>query len=295
MISILFFCCLLHAANLYAQDGRLESEYKLYVPPSDVEDIWTYVQNSYGQQEFVINGQSLTGTQSVETFIDNYFDSDDRQLAVDEVSLRHRKRFTDGQLLKQLVQLKLPYSTDKVIRNEIKFDVAKLKNGDKLYAGHPLLKLLNNSDKERMQYHLASYQLRIEQLRPELKFRQHRRRVYISDDAGESVATITLDQVTHFSIPFLTFAELELELNEIKYTSANADERAYMEALNESMKTHLSEKFPDLKVDQRSKYNKMLILEDESSLSNLWHNSIWFFFVAVTFSALFLYIKDQFS
>ncbi len=275
------------------QSGRLESEYKLDIPLSEVSALWSFIKSNYALEHFTFNDMNLRGQESVELFIDQYFDEPNLSFAEAEISLRYRKRFKDDILLKELVQLKTPYSKDKVIRNEIKFDVDRKKNFDDLFIRHPLLRLLNGSDTERMRYHLADFGLRPEEIQESVKLKQRRSRIYISDNKGESIATITLDEVNHNSFPFQEYAELELELNEIKFTEASDEERILMTELNDNIKTNLSKNFPNLSVDQRSKYRKMKAMVDESFLSKVYNNMMWICFgCIVCFSSLF-FIKDH--
>ncbi len=276
-----------------AQDGRLESEYKLSVPKDDVIQLWQFVQSTYGQELFVEDQLKLSGEESIEIFIDQYFDLPDQSFAKAEVSLRHRKRYKDKILLKELIQLKTPYSEDKVVRNEIKFEVDQKKNYNDLSIRHPFLKLLSNSDTERMSFHLAPYMVRPDDIQKSVKLKQTRSRVYIKDQAGESVATITLDEVSNFSFPYQEYFEIELELNEIRFTQADEQERAQMNSLNASIKNKLSQRFPNLKVDQRSKYLKMKELIDESLLSRLHENFMWIILGSIVGLSSILFIKDQ--
>jgi len=287
------FLLLCACTAVQAQTGRLESEYKLDIPKGEVEALWQYIHETYAQSDFIVNDLHLSGQKSVETFIDRYYDAKDRRFSELEVSLRHRKRFKDGLLLKQLIQLKTPYSTDKVIRSEIKFDVDDNKNPNDLTKRHPLLQHLSNTDKDRMAYQLAAYDIRPEDIVSALKLKQIRKRVYIKNLSGESVATITLDKVSNCSFPFQSYAELELELNELRYTAASETERLQMTVLNDEIKSSLALNFPSLAIDQRSKYRKMQLLIESNMLSFFGANFMWFFFGLITLSAVVLFIKDQ--
>lgn len=294
-ISFLIYLFTFSLHLCYAQDGRLESEYKLDVPKQDAEELWLFVQSKYGKDNFIENDLELSGEESIEVFIDQYFDLADLSLAEAEVSLRHRKRYKDNVLLKELIQLKTPFSEDKVVRNEIKFEVDENKRYNDLSVRHPFLKLLGRTDTERMSFHLAPFKIRPEDIQESIKLKQIRSRIYIKDQTGESVATITLDKVNNFSFPYQEYTEVELELNEIRYTLADEQERAKMNALNEDIKNKLSQKFPNLKVDQRSKYRKMKELKDGDILSTLYENLMWICFGSIVGLSSVLFIKDQLS
>ena len=282
--------------NIYqtaGQSGRLESEYKLDIPQEDVSNLWDFVKSTYSKDSFNLAGISLSGEESIEIFIDHYFDLPDGRFSDAEISLRHRKRYKDDILLKELIQLKTPFSEDKVVRNEIKFDVKSKKKINDISNRHPLLKLMSASDQERMSFHLAKFKVRPEQVQESLKLKQTRKRIYIKDAEGESVATITLDEVSNFSFPFQDYAELELELNEIRYTNANELERSKMTELNNHIKSELATKFPRLEIDQRSKYRKMKLLIDNSKISYVYKNGMWLFFGVIISLSSFLFIKDH--
>lgn len=279
--------------NYACGQGRLESEYKLDVPLDEVAAVWSHLQESYEKNALSISKMKLKGSSATEIFIDKYFDAADGRFAEEEISLRYRKRFKDGELIKELIQLKTPHSEDKVVRNEIKFEVARQKQYTDARSRHAFLQHLKNADEERMAYHLAPYAIRPEQLITALKLKQTRKRIYLSDAANESYATLTLDKVSHANFPFQSYAELELELNEIRYTQSDAQGREKMENLNAEIKQALFSKFPSLKVDQRSKYRKLREQIAGSLLSKIYEQAEWFFFGTITIVALFLFTKDQ--
>ncbi len=291
-ISFFLLLCIYFSSFCIAQDGRLESEYKLDIPIGQYEDLWQFIKTNFAKNKFDIDGLLLNGTVSIEKFIDTYYDDEFGSFAENEISLRYRKRFKDKVLLKQLIQLKTPYSEDKIIRNEIKFAIDDNKNVTDISNRHSFLKYLKNSDIDRMAEHLAEYKLRPEQVIQSLKLKQTRSRVYIKNNEGESIATITLDKVTNATFPFQQFSELELELNEVRFTDADAKERSQMTALNENLKKQLLSEFPELKVDQRSKYRKMKLLIDNSWASLIWKNISWLFFSIIIVIALIYFIKD---
>ena len=54
-----------------------------------------------------------------------------------------------------------------------------------------------------------------------------------------------------------TFTEVEIELNEKRYTAATEPERARMRQILDTLRADLLRQFPALKQDQRPKYQKM--------------------------------------
>ena len=292
-ICLFILFSLINICQTIGQSGRLESEYKLDIPLDEVAALWELVKSNYAQESFDVEGSKLKGEVSVEEFFDTYYDAEDGRFAEMEISLRYRKRFKDGVLLKKLIQLKTPYSDDKVVRNEIKFKVDDKKKVDDITKRHAFLKHVDGSEMDRLGYELAAFKLRPEEIQESLKLKQTRKRVYIKDEMNESVATITLDRVNNSAFPFQKYAELELELNEVRYTQASDEEKQQMTRLNEKIKTQLLTAFPNLKVDQRSKYRKMKLMKDESHLSYLGANVSWVFFGSIVLMALSLFIKEN--
>lgn len=292
-ISLFLSFSFINICQTAGQSGRLESEYKLDIPQSDVDALWALIQSTYAKEAINLNGLTLQGEVSVEDFFDTYFDLEDGRFAEMEIGLRYRKRFKDGVLLKKLIQLKTPYSEDKVVRNEIKFEVDDDKDITDLTVRHPFLKHIDGSEMDRLSYELAAFKIRPEEIQESLKLKQTRKRVYIKDELGESVATITLDEVNNSSFPYQEYAELELELNEVRYTLADDTEKERMTALNNEIKTQLLTTFPNLKVDQRSKYRKMKMMIDESRLSFVGENMSWVFLSGIVFISFSLFVKDN--
>ncbi len=280
---------------LAAQNNRLENEFKLSVPKKEVDSLWKFIENTFVSDEIIIDGKSLSGQKSIEKFIDLYFDNKTNSLANFELGLRHRKRFKDDILFKELIQLKMPYSEDKMVRSEIKFEVDNNYSKNDLRASHPLLKHLNNADKEALSYYLAAYKIRPESLLPTIKLKQTRYRVYLRDSTDDNIATITLDKVKNYKFPYQEFTEMELELNEVRYTNTDHEDQKLMIKVNESIKNKLLQKFPNLIVDQKPKYNKMKALSEKNLLSKLAANYMWLILLAIILISGITFLKQQFA
>ncbi len=276
-----------------AQIGRLENEFKISVPEEDLEAVWEYVTTNFAKSNYNYGLHVLSGTTSIETFIDTYYDTPDYLFVTEEVSLRHRKRYKDKLLLKQLIQYKIPHSDDKLTRIEMKFPVVKNENQNKLASRHSFLKHLSNASKQKIEYQLARYRVKPKALQESLTLYQVRQRVYISDQQQESIATITLDEVKNSAFPFQKFVELELELNEIRYTNATIEEKQLMDKLNADIKEALFSNFPSLALDQRSKYNKMRALMDSSALTFSHDKIAWFLYGLIALLASYFWIREQ--
>ena len=265
-------------------DFRIESEYKLDVPAHIEDDMWSYISEGKILKEIDYQG-GLTSEVSEEQFLDVYFDDDKHSLYAQDVGLRYRKRFVNDELLKVLIQLKTPLELDGVARNEIKFDVKKSMESDDLQARHPFLRYIKKKNREELDYYLRKFGTTALEMDHSLSLTQTRKRLYIADSIS-ALATITLDYVRNNSFPFQRFTELELELNEIRYTNASAEEKMKMEAFNEALKKSLFANFPQLTQDQTPKYSKLKSVIDESWLSFLYINWMWIVWMLIGLIAL---------
>ena len=89
-----------------------------------------------------------------------------------------------------------------------------------------------------------------------LELRQVRRRVYVHDRDG-AVATLTLDQATCGEWGAnARFTEVEIELNELRYTAADVEQRRWLTGVLATLQSDLLGKFPAIVQDQTSKYAK---------------------------------------
>ncbi|GAG86033.1 unnamed protein product, partial [marine sediment metagenome] len=260
---------------------------------TDVDALQAFIKSTFAVEGVQFSNILLSGIESTENFIDVYFDNSANQLAEKELGLRYRKRLKDGDMMKELIQLKTPFSEDKVIRNEFKFELDKKKGKKNLDAAHPLLKYLSNADQQNLTFQLAPFKIKPESLSPKLKLKQIRYRVYLSDSSGQSVATITLDKVQNYKFPYQKFTEMEIELNEIRYTGADSLEKQLMAELNNEIKSTIMESFPSLTVNQQPKYNKMKSIIDSSWMSTLAKNIAWLIFSGIALFSLIHFIKSS--
>ncbi len=292
MTRAFVFLLLLASLDVYAQSAeRIESEYKLGVPKQEASALWTYLQS----EAFLNRLRTEFGVEAevaVERFTDVYFDDDDLNLYHHQAGLRFRSRYVDGELTKQLVQLKTPLLEDGVARTETKFDIKNSRDKNDVYARHHLMKYIKKRDRRDLNYQLAKFNSSAARMHPEVKLSQIRARIYIADSLA-SLATITLDEVKNLTFPFQKFTELELELNEIRYTHSSVDEKMRMEGFNEQLKNVLLERFPSLYQDQTPKYNKMKQKINASWLSGAYTYRMWIVFFIIVGTASFLFFFRQ--
>lgn len=289
-IMLLLFSFMFHIQIGMSQErSRIESEYKLAVPDSLVDKLESFLQQYFAGDSLIIQDDHLSINQSAEVFVDQYYDTNDQKLRKQEIGLRHRLRYLETELLNELVQLKLSDSEDGIRRQEIKFDVSKKKNVLDGLSRHPVLQFLNPSDRDRLSFQLKKYDVNVNDVKEAVRLRQNRNRVYFSDKWG-SVATITLDKVSQRNFPFHGFTELEIEINELRYTNASTDEILYLEQINENLKSIIHKTFPDLLIDQTPKYNKLTSQINDSVLSKVSEYFMWLIYVCIVGLALFKFV-----
>jgi len=268
--------------NLFADDElsaegyntiRIENEFKLFVPLDKIDEIWTYLTMRYlNLEQFFLKQYDVNFRTefSTEYFTDTYYDNSTRDMLKNENGLRRRLRIMpespehkkNGRIL---IQLKLKRNKDLVTnRSEIKFPVDKKYRGN--VSKNISLWTLIKSDKYRKEFveRLKDLKIDYRTVRPMFDLHQERKRIYVylGDDP---FATITLDTITVQKWwKTVRFSEIEMELNEIKYSNADIVKRSNMQKVNNIIKNDLTDKFPYIKQDQLPKYNKAYnILEKE--------------------------------
>ena len=287
MIRILMLLILFSSIDLCAQSAeRVESEYKLGIPNDEAESLWKYLQSKPFLSKLRTE-YDLKTVASIEDFVDVYYDDANQNLYKQKVGLRYRSRFIKDTLIKQLVQLKTPLLADGVARTETKYEIKKSKDKNDIYARHKLLKYIKKKDRRNLNYQLAKFGSESLKMQPEVKLRQTRSRIYITDSIA-SLATITLDEVTNLKFPFQRYTEMELELNEIRYTESDTSGKKKMERFNEKLRNGLLESFPSLYQDQTPKYNKMKQMIDGSWLSKAYEYRMWIALSLILGLALYL-------
>lgn len=252
---------------------RVENEYKIVVPGELTEQVWDYLVQRYGSTDSSAlkeSGLPFTSTLSDEDFQDVYFDTFGLKLAEENAGVRHRTRIVSSDPSnrkngRELIQIKLSRAGDNdTNRSEIKFPVRKTEiasegrmSKDPLDR-HQLLGLMAHSARKGFVKTISSAGVDARALSEKVVLNQRRRRVYVLLN-GAPYATMTLDEVSSSKWwSHIAFTELELELNEIKFTAAGSQERISMQKINDSIKEHLLSTFPALRVDQTPKYTKAI-------------------------------------
>ena len=244
---------------------RLEKESKYLIQDASTEKLIHVLDSLFSER---------ASRSSTEQFYDEYFDSEDDQLLRQKLSLRYRERIQSQNQEKKLVQFKGLISQDSHLQFEYKFDVPNQASRTDIYSRHPLLGHVEEEERERLAYELTRYEIDADKLKSSLSLSQQRQRWYLSDDRGDLI-TISVDDVSLSRIPFHQFTELEIEINENRYTNAGIDERIYLDEKQNELLTLIQSQFPTMVNDQRSKYEKMRSLIDASTASWLASKFVW--------------------
>ncbi|MBR9922691.1 MAG: CYTH domain-containing protein [Bacteroidetes bacterium] len=299
IVVSMIVCCLFGLApfsglpNAYSQENRIENEFKLSVPKGEEEAVWVFLQEALSGSSLLAFDSAFTSSFAREEFHDVYFDNGEGRVASFQAGVRLRERYIADTLSKRLLQLKLPTDDSSgVARQEIKFNpYTKFKTSDRK-ATHPFWRFVKPGDRDEVSLYLGSLQVSGDDLEPELKLKQDRRRAYVSQ-FGTPFLTATLDHVSYFYFPYSSFTELELELNEILYTEADFDQRAAMEAINRDIRDKLFQKFPGLKQDQTPKYNKMRALIKGNKIVWLGNNLMYIILGGLVLTAIVLFLRNR--
>lgn len=244
------------------EDIRIEYEIKLKLPPEQIDDVWNWLTVRYKELSWLNDEEfRFTAEFGDEDFTDTYFDTPDLILLSENNGIRFRMRTVhsgpamdkDG---RQLIQLKLNRGdATGASRSEVKFNVSPGDDRKGIDDSHAMIGLVKSS--QRGQFKNMLYTRRIDpyQLKPLLTLKQNRRRIYLSDQNG-AFATLTLDLCTTKSWGTnLKWAELELELNEIRYTKSNPEVRLKMERIIAKIQDDVQQVFPMIVPNQTPKYN----------------------------------------
>jgi hypothetical protein len=269
----------LHGATGAGNDNaRIEYETKLRVPLEQLDEVWEWLGVRYADCSW-LNLEDEVGRPTYvfqaefgdEDFTDTYFDTPDLRMLAKEGGVRRRRRVVHSgpateKDSRQLLQIKLDHGdVTGVARAEIKFEVPTNGTGNSLDAAHPLLNLVHKNQREEFYAIFRALNIDAYTMQPVLTLQQNRRRVYLSDQAG-AFATLTLDLCSTSSWGTnLKWAEAELELNEIRYTEANAVEQQRMAQVIEKIQGDLQQTFPSMVQDQMPKYNTAFMAIESAS------------------------------
>ncbi len=248
---------------------RIEDDFNLQYEVGKSEELVNYLKGKYVDDGSFAKslGPNYTGSFGDEDFTDTYFDTPDLDLYKRGISLRYRIRVNrlDPENRKngrKLIQLKLS-GDDKFAdkdnsgsRNEIKFDVVSKKSNSSADDRHPVMSLVEPSERDAFKARLDELGIDPYKLRPILTLNQRRRRVYINRDDATFISFSMDDAKSSLWWSRVQFSQLEVELNEMAYTESDKNSKEAMQEIRKGMIGDLRNKFAYLSHDQSAKYNK---------------------------------------
>jgi hypothetical protein len=274
--ALLLFLLLFSFSRAVAQEAppsgvdalRIENEVKLNVPAALTDSVWNYLLQTYldGTPDFLRNHIPPFSYQvATDSFVDQYYDTQRFSLLQLNSGARYRQRFSisgaggekDG---RELVQLKMDSEGSNALsRGEYKYDVEHYQKAEESLDYHPFMGRVKRGQRDELISRLKDYGINPEGLSPTIRIIKIRRRLYFFT-GDRPFSTLTLDAVTaDYQGKRTHFHELELELNEIRYTESQASEKEAMEAVNALVQEDILQRFPDIVQDQTPKYNKAAI------------------------------------
>jgi hypothetical protein len=245
----------------------VENEYKIDVPAGTADTLWAFLQRTFGNEHLFLRAFDTTfrSTTAMDRSLDQYFDDARMQLLRAGNGIRFRSRqvlsdTTDPKNGRRLVQVKINHmGANALDRGEFKYAVALAQPGipnSGPLDRHPFLGLVAPEQRAAITTRLKGYGIAADSLLPTILIEQWRRRIYV-ERGGTPFATLTVDSVhAHFGRHATGFVELELELNEKRYTGSDSAQRLDMERLNALVKDTIMRAFPALHQDQTPKYRK---------------------------------------
>lgn len=273
--------------------ARIESEYKISVPNDQQEALWTFLQSTFVNNAEGILPLDINTEVATEIFYDTYFDDADKTLLGYQAGARYRERYVEDSLLKTLLQLKIPTLDELgIARTEHKFSPEENFDINDRTGLHPFLKHIKSKDVNDVDLVLGQFGTTARKMQEALKLKQIRRRIYVSDPQG-ALMTFTLDEVSAFHFPYTQFVELELELNEVRYTDADFAEQAALEKMNARAKETIFANFDNIEQDQTPKYNKMHAALLGKPSAWIYNNLMYILLGCISMCAITILIKNE--
>ena len=295
MRSFCTLILLLCAVSQSIGQARIESEYKISVPNEQQEAIWAFLQSTFVNNAEGILPEDISTEVAIEIFYDTYFDDASETLLGFQAGARYRERYVGDSLLKTLLQLKVPTSDELgIARTEHKFSPEESFDINDRTGLHPFLKHVKGKDVNDVDLVLGQFGTTARKMQEALKLKQVRKRIYVSDPQG-ALMTFTLDDVSSFHFPYTRFVELELELNEVRYTDADIAEQTALEQMNAKAKEAIFDRFDHIKQDQTPKYNKMHAALSAQPSAWLYNNLMYILLGCISMCAITILLKNEAS
>ena len=273
--------------------ARIESEYKISVPNEQQESLWSFLQSIFVNNAKGILPKNTSTEIATEVFYDTYFDDVQETLLGYQAGARYRERYVQDSLIKTLLQLKVPTLDELgIARKEHKFSPENKFDINDRTGLHPFLKHVKQKDVNDVDLILGQFGTSSRKMQESIKLKQVRRRIYISDPEG-ALMTFTLDEVSAFHFPYTQFVELELELNEVRYTDADFEGQSELEKINAKAKDVIFAQFQNIKQDQTPKYNKMHAALSTQPSAWIYNNLMYLLLGCISMCAITILIKNE--
>ena len=273
--------------------ARIESEYKISVPNEQQESLWSFLQSIFVNNAKGILPKNTSTEIATEVFYDTYFDDAQETLLGYQAGARYRERYVQDSLIKTLLQLKVPTLDELgIARKEHKFSPENKFDINDRTGLHPFLKHVKQKDVNDVDLILGQFGTSSRKMQESIKLKQVRRRIYISDPEG-ALMTFTLDEVSAFHFPYTQFVELELELNEVRYTDADFEGQSELEKINAKAKDAIFAQFQNIKQDQTPKYNKMHAALCTQPSAWIYNNLMYLLLGCISMCAITILIKNE--
>jgi hypothetical protein len=273
--------------------ARIESEYKISVPNEQQEAVWSFLQSTFVHNAEGILPENISTEIATEIFYDTYFDDTQETLLNYQAGARYRERYVQDSLIKTLLQLKVPTLDELgIARKEHKFSPETNFDINDRTGLHPFLRHIKQKDVNDVDLILGQFGTTSRKMQESIKLKQVRRRIYISDPEG-ALMTFTMDEVSAFHFPYTQFVELELELNEVRYTDADFVEQAKLEKMNAKAKDAIFIQFENIEQDQTPKYNKMHAALSAQPSAWIYNNLMYLLLGCISMCAITLLIKNE--
>jgi hypothetical protein len=246
---------------------RLENEMTFDVPMAKAEEVWTWLNETFGPG-FSSHGFVFKTFPEVEEFADTYFDVPELSLINQGIGVRHRRRFYPSGEIKELIQIKQPHQavgggegSEKQTRGELKFEprgptITYRHTGD--FLNEDLLRIVRKEHLAPLRARLSEMGVAPDRVRPFMAIEQQRRRIYFREN-GSQFLTVTLDFAkTQKLWVKARFVQLDIEIGEIAFTLADEAQRERLLGVQRDVYDLIKSRFPEIERNQVPKVVQML-------------------------------------
>ena len=268
LLTALFSALVSQAQTLEKFDTmRLENEMTFDVPLEQAEEVWSWLNATFGGgfQSHTANFKTFP---EVEEFADTYFDVPEMTLINQGIGVRHRRRFYPNGDIKELIQIKQPHTAvgegeenENQTRGEVKFELRGptiTYRHSEDFLNEELLRIVKKEHLAPLRARLSDMGVSPDLVRPFIAIEQQRRRVYFREN-GNQFLTVTLDFAkTQKLWVKAKFVQLDIEIGEIAFTLADAAQREKLLAIQGDIFGMIKSRFPDIKRNQVPKVVQMV-------------------------------------